>query len=44
VKLGGTPSPAGTAAEAAFDAQAFESAASALLFHFGTPLWMWIFA
>src|ERR1043166_5286573 len=25
------------------DVQAFESTASALLFHFGTPLWMWIF-
>jgi hypothetical protein len=28
----------------AFDAQAFESAAIALLFHFGAPLWMWVFA
>ncbi|TMQ13747.1 MAG: hypothetical protein E6J91_17515 [Deltaproteobacteria bacterium] len=27
-----------------FDVQAFESAAVALLFHFGAPLWMWIFA
>ena len=27
-----------------FDVRAFENAASALLFHFGTPLWLWIFA
>jgi hypothetical protein len=31
------------AAEAVFDTQAFEHTASALLFHAGPPLWMWIF-
>lgn len=35
------PSP-DSAAEP-FDVEAFESTASALLFHFGAPLWLWIF-
>jgi len=26
-----------------FDTAAFASAAAALLFHFGSPIWMWIF-
>lgn len=30
-------------ARLAFDALAFEATAGALLFHFGAPLWMWIF-
>jgi hypothetical protein len=40
---GGQP-PAPSPAPDTFDVQAFESTASALLFHFGAPLWMWIFA
>ena len=30
-------------ARSGFDALAFEATAGALLFHFGAPLWMWIF-
>lgn len=40
-KQAGEPAAAGADA---FDVQAFESTATALLFHFGAPLWMWIFA
>jgi hypothetical protein len=34
----------GPVMEHGFDLPAFEATASALLFHFGSPLWMWIFA
>jgi hypothetical protein len=36
--------PEPSTASDGFDVHAFENTASALLFHFGTPLWMWIFA
>jgi hypothetical protein len=35
-----TPGPA----QLLFDTAAYEATAAALLFHFGSPLWMWIFA
>jgi hypothetical protein len=34
----------GAAVPPGFDVQAYEAAAAALLFHFGPPIWMWIFA
>jgi hypothetical protein len=34
----------GSVVPLAFDRPAFEATAGALLFHFGPPIWMWIFA
>ena len=31
-------------AQVVFDTLAYEATAGAVLFHFGAPLWMWIFA